>query len=110
MRALSLEATLTLAPKSASFQVFDSMRSTSEAELVSALRERLAIIADENSRRNPEQHIERLKKISEQIEKLSAALPSPIDPQLDHFLRRRSYDKALEYLTSSRAKARDPVK
>ena len=101
MRALSLEATLTLAPKRATFQVFDSMPSTSETELVSALRERLAIVADENSRRNPERHMERLKKISEQIEKLSAALPSPIDPQLNHYLRRCSYDKALDFLVRS---------
>jgi hypothetical protein len=85
------------------------MLSTSETELVAALRERLAIVADENSRRNPERHMERLKWNSEDIEKLSAALPTPTDPQLDHYLKRRSYDKALEYLTSSQAKARDPV-
>jgi hypothetical protein len=103
MRALSPEATLTLALKLASFQVFHSMILTSEAQLADALRERLAIIADENSRRNPEQHIERLRKISEQIEKLSAALPKPINPRLAHFLARKSYEKALGVLISSRA-------
>jgi hypothetical protein len=36
--------------------------------------------------------------ISEKIDKLQAALPRPIDPQLAHYLQRRSYDKALEFL------------
>ncbi len=40
----------------------------------------------------------RLKTISENIERLSASLPRPIDPRLAHFLERRSYDKALEML------------
>lgn len=42
--------------------------------------------------------MERLKMISERIESLSASLPKPVDPRLAHFLERRSYDKALEYL------------
>jgi hypothetical protein len=36
--------------------------------------------------------------ISEQIERLTDALPRPIPPRLAHFLERRSYDKALEFL------------
>jgi hypothetical protein len=68
------------------------------SELVSALRERLAIIQDADSRRNADKHIERLRAISEKIDNLAAALPKPIDPQLAHFLQRKSYDKALEYL------------
>ena len=36
--------------------------------------------------------------ISEKIDKLQAALPQPIDPRLAHYLQRRSYDKALEFL------------
>jgi len=40
----------------------------------------------------------RLRAISEQIDNLAAALPKPIDPQLAHFLQRKSYDKALEFL------------
>lgn len=68
-------------------------------ELAAALRERLAIIADEESRRNPVQHTERLREISERIEQIEQALPSTIDPQLRHFLQRRSYDKALDLLT-----------
>jgi hypothetical protein len=67
-------------------------------DLTAALRERLAIIRDENSRRDPEAHIERLRAVSEKIDSLAAALPKPVDPQLAHFLQRKSYDKALEFL------------
>ena len=69
-----------------------------EQELAAALRERLAIISDQESRQNPGQHMERLKAVSERIEQLGAALPRPLDPRLDHFLQRKSYDKALEML------------
>ena len=71
-----------------------------ERELIGALRERLQIISDETSRRNPEQHLARLREISDHIESLAAALPQPIPPRLSHFLERRSYDKALEFLCS----------
>ena len=67
-------------------------------DLTAALRERLAIIRDENSRLDPEKHIARLRAVSEKIENLAAALPKPLDPQLAHFLQRKSYDKALELL------------
>ena len=68
------------------------------SELIAALRERLAIIRDEDSRRDPEKHMAQLKEISEKIDSLAAALPKPIDPQLAHFLQRKSYDKALAVL------------
>ena len=67
-------------------------------ELAAALRERLAIISDETSRREPEQHTARLREVSERIERLEHSLPPRIDPQLRHFLQRRSYTKALELL------------
>ncbi len=67
-------------------------------DLTAALRERLTIIGDESSRRAPEAHTARLRAISEKIERLEAALPKPIDPQLAHFLQRKSYDKALQLL------------
>ena len=70
-------------------------------ELTDALRERLAIIRDEGSRRNPERHIERLRLISERIERLEQTLPAQTDPQLRHFLQRRSYSKALELLETT---------
>ena len=67
-------------------------------DLKEALRERVAIIHDEASRRDEEAHIARLRVISEKIDKLQATLPRPIDPRLSHYLQRRSYDKALEFL------------
>jgi hypothetical protein len=69
-------------------------------DLAQALRERLAVIRDEQSRRDEEKHMARLHTISEKIDKLQAALPRPIDPRLAHYLQRRSYDKALEFLES----------
>ena len=68
------------------------------SNLATALRQRLAIIGDENSRRDPEKHTARLRAVSERIENLAEALPQPIDPQLAHFLQRKSYDKVLEFL------------
>ena len=68
------------------------------ADLKEALRERIAVIRDEESRCDDAKHIDRLRVISEKIDKLQAALPQPIDPRLAHYLQRRSYDKALEFL------------
>ena len=73
-----------------------------ETELAEALRERLKIISDEESRRDPEQHVKRLREISDRIETLAATLPQPIPPRLAHFLDRRSYDKAIEFLEDRR--------
>jgi hypothetical protein len=70
-------------------------------DLAEALRERLAIIGDEESRRDPDRHTARLREISERIERLEQSLPPRIDPQLRHFLQRRSYSKALELLASA---------
>jgi hypothetical protein len=70
-------------------------------ELANALRDRLAIIGDQESRRDAERHTERLRVISERIERLEQALPDQIDPQLRHFLQRRSYTKALELLETT---------
>ncbi|HWM23353.1 MAG TPA: hypothetical protein VNP98_00895 [Chthoniobacterales bacterium] len=67
-------------------------------ELADALRERLAIIGDEQSRRNSVRHTERLQEVSERIELIEHRLPRTADPQLRHFLQRRSYSKALELL------------
>lgn len=68
------------------------------ADLAEALRERLAAIRDEQSRRNEPKHMARLRAVSEKIDKLQEELPQPVDPQLAHYLQRKSYDKALEYL------------
>jgi hypothetical protein len=66
--------------------------------LAAALRERLAIIADQESRRDTTKHVARLQVVSEKIETLQASLPPSTDPRLKHYLERRSYDKALEWL------------
>jgi len=68
------------------------------AELTEALRERLMIIDDQESRRDAPRHMERLREASEKIEAIEQGLPATTDPQLRHFLQRRSYSKALEFL------------
>ena len=67
-------------------------------DLVAALRERLVIVGDEKSRSDPDQHVKKLREVSEKIDMAQAALPQPIGPRLAHFLERRSYEKALELL------------
>ena len=67
-------------------------------DLAQVLRERLAVIRDEQSRRDETKHIARLKAISARIDDLQTRLPKPIDPRLTHYLQRKSYDKALDFL------------
>ena len=71
------------------------------ADLAQALRERLSIIQDEESRRDHTRHIDRLRVVSEKIDRLQESLPPSTDPRLKHYLDRKSYDKALEYLEAS---------
>ena len=71
---------------------------TALADLAEALRERLAVIQDEESRRDHAKHIERLRAVSEKIDRLQMSLPLSTDPRLKHYLDRKSYDKALEFL------------
>jgi len=54
---------------------------------------RLALIRDEQSRRDEAKHMARLRAISEKIDKVQAALPQSLDPQLGNYLRRRSYER-----------------
>jgi hypothetical protein len=68
------------------------------AQLAAALRERLTIVLDEESRLDPEKHMERLRQVSERINQLASRLPRPVDPRLKHYLARCSYNKALEFL------------
>ena len=68
------------------------------ANLAVALRERLAIIRDEESRRDEAKHTARLRAVSERIDRLQALIAPSTDPRLKHYLERKSYDKALEYL------------
>jgi hypothetical protein len=67
-------------------------------DLAQALRERLAVIRDEESRRDEAKHIARLREVSEKIERLEQSLASSMDPRLKHYLDRKSYEKALDYL------------
>jgi hypothetical protein len=67
-------------------------------DLAQALRERLAVIRDERSRRDKAKHIARLRAVSDKIDRLQTTLPQPVDSRLAHYLQRKSYDKALEFL------------
>lgn len=71
------------------------------SDLAQALRERLSVIQDEESRRDHTKHIDRLRAVSEKIDRLQESLPPSTDPRLKHYLDRKSYDKALEYLEAS---------
>ena len=68
------------------------------ADLAQALRERLAVIGDEASRRDQAKHIDRLRAVLQKIDRLQESLPSSTDSRLKHYLDRKSYDKALEFL------------
>jgi hypothetical protein len=67
-------------------------------DLAQALRERIAVIRDQQSRQDEAKHMARLKDVSERIDNLQTRLAKPIDPRLAHYLQRKSYDKALEFL------------
>ena len=72
------------------------------AELATALRERLAVIADrEFYERDPAAHLEKLKSVSEKISQLGAALPRPLPGDFAHYLQRASYEKALAWLEAN---------
>jgi heme oxygenase len=71
------------------------------ANLAQALRERLTVIRDEESRRDYAKHIDRLRAVSKKIDRLKESLPTSTDPRLKHYLDRKSYDKALEYLEAT---------
>ncbi|MEI7820870.1 MAG: hypothetical protein WCK55_08130 [Verrucomicrobiota bacterium] len=73
------------------------------AELATALRERLAVIADrELYARDPAAHLEKLKSVSEKISQLGAALPRPLPGDFEHYLQRASYEKALAWIDANR--------
>ncbi|MFZ4116748.1 MAG: hypothetical protein ACOYK6_08540 [Chthoniobacterales bacterium] len=69
-------------------------------QLASTLRLRLKVIADHVFRdRDPAAHLKKLQEASEAIEHCVALLPkSEMDPQLRHYLERRSYEKALAWI------------
>ena len=68
-------------------------------DLVKLLEDRVEVIADHEFRdRDPEAHLEALKKVSEAIVSWHEAHRCEIDGNLDHFLTGASYQKALLYL------------
>lgn len=68
-------------------------------QLREVLQARHEIIADHDHRdRDPAGHLERLKTVSLELERLEQQLPPDTDPHLRHFLQRRSYEKALAQL------------
>ena len=73
-------------------------------QLAAALRDRGAVIADRAMRdRDAQAHLCQLQEVSERIVALQARLPSPVHPQLAHYLDRCSYDKALAFLEEQAA-------
>ena len=73
-------------------------------ELATALRERLAVIADrELYARDPAGHLKKLKAVSEKITQLSAALPRPLAGDFAHYLQRASYEKALGWIETNKS-------
>ena len=68
-------------------------------KLAEALHERLAVIRNRQLyAHDPSAHLRQLKQISETISALRHQLPTPVDPQLQHYLDRSSFDKALAWL------------
>jgi hypothetical protein len=71
------------------------------SELASALQKRLEVISNQDLRSSdPEAQLQKLRLISEQIDRLKERLPADADPMLKHFLDRMSLAKALELIRS----------
>lgn len=64
------------------------------------LNRRLAVIGDAGLRENsPDEQLSQLKEISENIAALHEKMrETGIHPQLDHFLKNASFDKALAFV------------
>jgi hypothetical protein len=68
-------------------------------DLADVLRTRLLVIADHKARdRNPEEHLQRLRQLSEKLEHLKKSIPEDADPMLVHYLQRMSLSKALSFI------------
>lgn len=77
----------------------------SHPDLAAILEERLAIIADHESRdRDPDAHLARLVQVSEKITTWHEAHRHEIDANLEHFLSGASFQKALDYLSTGTRK------
>lgn len=68
-------------------------------QLITALQNRLNIIADHDLReRDPALQLERLKQSSEQIATLAKSLRLEMPGDLRHYFAQMSYQKALDWL------------
>ena len=73
-------------------------------DLAATLRLRREIIANHAMRdKDPGEHLEALKRVSERILAIRNTLPATTDPRLAHYLDRCSYDKALALLENRSA-------
>lgn len=71
--------------------------------LAELLQRRLDVIADTELRtKNPEAHLTALREVSEAIEAEHQRLRPQLDGRLRHFLQQASYQKALEWIQTSR--------
>ena len=69
------------------------------ADLIQLLKQRESIIADHAWRdRDSADHLEALKKVSEEIGDWAKNTSEPVDAKLRHFLSNASFSKALAYL------------
>ncbi len=75
------------------------MTTTDNPELRDALAVMLRLIEDRSSfERNAEKHSEKLGELLQRVENLKAELPEDAPEMLRHFLEKRSYTKAFEFL------------
>jgi len=74
------------------------------AELLAALEERLAVVADrELYHRDPAAHLAALQHAASRLETIIQSLPPETDPMLRHYLERQSYLKAIDWLKAHQA-------
>ncbi len=67
--------------------------------LHAALRQRVDIVADHALReRDPAAHLDAIKAAASHLDAIVADLPPDIDPNLQHYLERQSYLKAIAWL------------
>jgi len=72
------------------------------SELTTLLRRRISIITDHTWRdRDAAEHLEALKRVSEEISAWTLVHRSSVDAQLRHYLSNASFQKALAHLEAA---------
>lgn len=75
------------------------------SELTTLLRRRISIITDHAWRdRDAAEHLEALKRVSEEISAWTLAHRSSVDAQLRHYLANASFQKALAHLEADQSR------